>query len=94
MPLGGLVGFGGSTPIITAAIGCPFPLELRRDPVAGMPNSGSVGGRTSFEPRHGKSPTGRHIDLKPGQAAGRRFGSQPTGPLKRYDQHRSASRNN
>jgi hypothetical protein len=39
-------------------------------------------------------PVNWHIVLKPGQAAGRRFGSQPTGPLKRYDQHRSASMNN
>jgi hypothetical protein len=62
--------------------------------VAGMPNSGSISGRTSFEPRHGKDPTGWHIDLKPGQTAGRRFGSQPIGPFRRYDQHRSASRNN
>jgi hypothetical protein len=44
----------------------------------------------SFEPRHAKGPTGRHIDLKPDQPAGRRFGSQPIGPLQRYDQHRSA----
>jgi hypothetical protein len=57
-----------------------------------MPNSGSISGRTSFEPHHGKGPTGWHIDLKPGQAAGRRFGSQPIGPLKRYDQRRNASR--
>src|SRR5206468_10481170 len=55
----------GSTPIITAAIDCPFPLELRRGPVAGRPNSRSISGRTSFEPRHGKGPTGWHIDIKP-----------------------------
>jgi hypothetical protein len=41
-----------------------------------------------------QSPTGRHIVLKPGQAAGRRFRSQPIGLFRRYDQHRSASRNN
>jgi hypothetical protein len=73
-----------------------LPLSARAlaGSVAGMPNSGSVSGRTSFEPRHGKGPADWHIDLKPGQAAGRRFGSQPTGPFKRYDQHRSASMNN
>jgi len=45
----------GSTPIITAAIDWPLPLALIRGPVAGMPNSGSISGRTSFEPRHGEA---------------------------------------
>jgi hypothetical protein len=58
------------------AIDCPFLSSSGGDPVAGMPNSGSISGRTSFEPHHGKGPTGWHIDLKPSQAAGRRFGSQ------------------
>jgi hypothetical protein len=31
-----------------------------------MPNSGADQRRTSFEPHHGESPTGWHIDLKPG----------------------------
>lgn len=35
----------------------------------------------------------RPLTLEP-LRAGRRFGSQPTGPFKRYDQHRSASMNN
>jgi hypothetical protein len=36
----------------------------------------------SFEPRHGKTPASRHLVLKPDRsAAGRRFGSQPIGPL-------------
>jgi hypothetical protein len=43
-------------------------------------NSRAISGRTFFEPRHGKGPTGWHIVIKPSQAAGRRFGSQPIGP--------------
>jgi hypothetical protein len=45
---------------------------------AGMPYTGpALRARPSFEPRHGKVRQGRHIDLKPGTRAGRRFGSQP-----------------
>ena len=45
-------------------------------------NSRAISGRTSFEPRHGKGPTGRHIDIKPGhtQPAGG-SGASPPGPL-------------
>jgi hypothetical protein len=50
--------------------------------------------RTLLRATPRQDPTGWHIDLKPGQAAGTRFGSQPIGPLKRYDQCRSESRNN
>ena len=44
-----------------------LPLSTRAPagPVAGMPDSRSISGRTSFEPRHGKGPAGWHIDIKP-----------------------------
>jgi hypothetical protein len=73
-----------------------LPLSSRAPagPVAGMPNSGSISGRTSFEPRHGKGPTGWHIVIKPGQAAGRRFGSQPIGPLNATDNAAAHPENN
>lgn len=45
---------------------------------AGTPYTGPVlGARPSFEPRRGEVRRSRHIDLKPGTRAGRRFGSQP-----------------
>ena len=45
-----------------------------------IPGSIAAAGQTTAVPS--KNPM---FDLKPGQAAGRRFGSQPIGPLKRYD---------
>jgi hypothetical protein len=78
------------------AIDCPFLSSSGGDPVAGMPNSGSISGRTSFEPRHGNGPTGWHIDLRPSQAKRPAGGSgaRLVGPSQRYDQRRSASMNN
>jgi hypothetical protein len=49
-----------------------------------MSNTGSASARASFEPHHGKDPTGWHVVLKPDHDAamvGRRFESQPIGPL-------------
>src|SRR5215468_8577930 len=48
---------------------------------AGMPYY-SAGARASFEPHHGKTPAGQHLDLKPGHtrpAGG--SGASPPGPL-------------
>ena len=49
--------------------------------MTGMPNSGADQHRSSFEPRHGKGPTGWHIDLKPGHHDRQAVRSQPIGPL-------------
>ena len=61
--------------------------------VAGMPNSGPLGGaRASFEPRHGKDPTGRHLVIKPGRSRGRQAVREPgpSDPLNATAHNRNA----
>src|SRR6185312_3307041 len=68
----------------------PFLLSSGGDPVAGMPNCGSVSGRTSFEPHHGE---GRQAGTSLTSQALRPAGGSGASPsaLQRYDQNRSAS---
>ena len=72
----------------------PLPLELRvRIPWRAC----LISDRSAVAPLSSHTTAGSggwHIVIKPGQQVGRRFGSQPTGPFKRYDQNRSASMNN
>ena len=62
----------------------PQRYQQERRPAAGMPNY-SAGARASFEPRRGTArQAGTSISSQATNATGRRFGSQPTGPLQRY----------
>ena len=82
----------GSTPIITAAIDCPFLSSSGGDPWRAclIPDPSARSHLFRATPRQG--PTGWHIVLKPGHS-GRQAVREPAHRTpQRYEQHRSASR--
>src|SRR5262249_62296301 len=74
----------GPSPTTPPAISALLPFAPDHGTAAGMPNY-SAGARASFEPRHGTArQAGTSLSSQATSVTGRRFGSQPTGPLQRY----------